>query len=76
MADPKAVVSRYIACTEDFIDGGAFVYAYSNPATEAKISETLMSMYAPVCAAMWVFRCRYQYRYKNLVLINGVYIDG
>src|SRR6266536_3054748 len=42
MAYPKALVKRYIACTNDFIDGGAFMYAYSRPVTEAKISETPM----------------------------------
>jgi len=54
MADPKALVRRYMDCTKDFMEGGALVYAYSRPVTEAKISEIPMSMYAPVCAAMWM----------------------
>jgi hypothetical protein len=54
MADPKALVSRYMDWTKDFMDGGALVYAYSRPVTEAKISEIPMSMYAPVCVAIWM----------------------
>lgn len=53
MAEPNALVNRYIDCTKDFMDGGALVYAYSRPETEAKISEIPMKTYAGVCAAMW-----------------------
>jgi hypothetical protein len=34
------------------MDGGAFVYAYSKPVTDAKISETPTKMYAGVWIAM------------------------
>ena len=39
--------------TNDFMDGGAFVKAYSSPVTLAKISDTAMKKYAGVCTAIW-----------------------
>jgi hypothetical protein len=38
-AAPKAVVRRNMDMTNDFMLGGALVYAYSRPVIEAKISE-------------------------------------
>jgi hypothetical protein len=39
--------------TKDFIDGGALVYAYSNPVIAVKISEIPRSRYAGICKATW-----------------------
>src|SRR5277367_6512010 len=44
-AAANATVSKYMDMTNDFMDGGALVYAYSRPVIEAKISETAMRMY-------------------------------
>ena len=37
--------------TNDFMDGGALVKAYSSPVMLAKISDTAMKKYAGVCTA-------------------------
>ena len=44
-AAPNAFVNMNNAMMNDFIDGGAFVYAYSRPVTFAKISEMAMKKY-------------------------------
>jgi hypothetical protein len=44
-AAPNAVVSRNMDMTNDFMEGGALVYAYSRPVMEAKISEKAMRTY-------------------------------
>jgi hypothetical protein len=43
-AAPNAVVRRYIDMTNDFMLGGALVYAYSRPVIDAKISENAIRM--------------------------------
>ena len=52
-ADPNADCRRKMDMTNDFMDGGAFVKAYSSPVTLAKISDMAMKKYAGVCTAMW-----------------------
>ena len=51
-AEPKALVSKYIDCTKDFMLGGALVYAYSRPETLRKISDKPMKTYAGVWMAI------------------------
>ena len=50
-ADPNADCRRKMDMTNDFMDGGALVKAYSSPVTLAKISDTAMKKYAGVCTA-------------------------
>ena len=52
-AEPKALVSRNIDITNDFMLGGALVKAYSSPVMLARISERPMKRYAGVCTATW-----------------------
>ena len=54
-AEPKAVWSKKIDITKDFIDGGAFVKAYSSPVILARISEIPMKKYAGVWTATWTW---------------------
>ena len=48
-ADPNADCNRKMDMTNDFMDGGALVKAYSSPVMLAKISDTAKKKYAGVC---------------------------
>ena len=50
-ADPKADCSRKMDMTNDFMDDGALVKAYSRPVMLARISDTAKKKYAGVCTA-------------------------
>lgn len=50
-ADPKAVWSRNMDITKDFMLEGALVKAYSKPVMLAKISDIAIKKYAGACTA-------------------------
>jgi hypothetical protein len=51
---PKALVSRNMDMTNDFMLAGALVKAYSRPVMEARISEIPIKRYAGVWIATWI----------------------
>lgn len=51
---PNAFCNKKIAMTKHFILGGAFVKAYSNPVTLAKISLMAIKKYAGAWTATWI----------------------